>query len=59
MRRGYFIGTKHALPSIFKDKKAVYIDSYMADQVVIEGANPESLQLIDIDLGYARSDGKD
>lgn len=43
----------------FKDKNSVYIDSYMADQVIIEDANPDSFNLIDIDLGYSTSNGKD
>lgn len=43
----------------FKDKNSVYIDSYMADQVIIESAHPESFELLDIDKGYATSNGRD
>lgn len=43
----------------FKDVDAVYIDSYMTDQVKIENAYPKNFQLIDIDKGYATSNGKD
>ncbi|WP_299184970.1 DKNYY domain-containing protein [uncultured Aquimarina sp.] len=39
----------------FKDKHAVYLDSYMSSCVVLEEADPEKFQIIDIDKGYASS----
>jgi len=43
----------------FKDANSVYIDSYMAHQAIIENAHPKNFQLLDIDNGYATSNGKD
>lgn len=39
----------------FKDKAAVYLDSYMCSNSVIKNANPENFSILDIDKGYTSS----
>ncbi len=43
----------------FRDENAVYIDSHMAYQIRVENADPKDFRILDIDQGYATSNGKD
>lgn len=43
----------------FKDKNAVYLDSYMCGETIIENADPNDFKILDINKGYATSNGKD
>jgi len=43
----------------FKDKNAVYIESYMCGFSLLENANPVDFRFIDIERGYSTSGGND
>lgn len=42
-----------------KDKNHVYLDSYMNQFTVLDGANPASFEILDVERGFAHSGGND